>query len=81
MKPYVVEMTIRSVVMAEDEDDAYRTGADLFREIARDEAPDVDVLREVLDVRHLPTGWDLMCLPYGGDGNTRLKDLVADQSA
>jgi hypothetical protein len=76
MKPFVVEFTLRTVVMAEDESDAYSVAEDEFREIASDARPDVDVEREVHSAKDLPTGWDLRCIPYGGDGNTRLDAIL-----
>lgn len=38
---------------------------------------DAFVARAVRSEAHLRDGWDGMCLPYGGDGNTRIKDLLA----
>ena len=31
---------------------------------------------EVQTIDELKFGWDKDCIPYGGDGNTRLKDLL-----
>ena len=80
MKPFVVEMTIRTVVMADDEDSAFIVARTQFREIASDEKPDVFVEGEVGDEDDLPDGWDLGCLPYGGDGNTRLSEIIGDRA-
>lgn len=79
MKPYVIEYRLRTVVMGEDENDAYSNALDVFSEVAGDAEPIVDVEREVSSANDLPTGWDLMCLPYGGDGRTRLKDIIESQ--
>ena len=76
MKPFVVEFTVRSVVMADDEHHAFSVARDQFREIASDVTPDVFVENEVKSEDDLPEGWDLVCLPYGGDGNTRLEALI-----
>jgi hypothetical protein len=81
MKPYVVEFTFRTVVMGEDEIRAYGVARDQFRDIVRDETPDIWVEGEVRSEDDLPEGWDLMCLPYGGDGNTRLSEILAPVSA
>jgi hypothetical protein len=81
MRPFVVEMTIRSVVMADDSDHAFIVAREKFRDIARDERPDVFVDEEVRSEDDLPDGWDLGCLPYGGDGNTRLADIIGDRAA
>lgn len=76
MKPYVVEFTLRAVVMADDEAHAHCVATDEFRDIARDDDPDVSVEREVHGAPDLPSGWDLDCLPYGGDGNAMLRELI-----
>jgi hypothetical protein len=76
VKPYVVEMTVRAVVMAEDEAHAHVVANRQFRDIAGDEEPDVSVEKEVRTQADLPHGWDLGCLPYGGDGNTRLEAII-----
>ena len=77
MKPYMVEITVHAVVMADDESQA----ADLARrdagEIARNEdkhaISGVFEIKSVADLRH---GWDGRCIPYGGDEDTRLEDLL-----
>jgi hypothetical protein len=76
MKPYVVEMTIRTVVMAESQAHAHMVAENAFADIARDEQPDVSVEKEVRTQADLPDGWDMGCLPYGGDGNTRLEAII-----
>lgn len=81
MKPYVVEMTVRTVVMADDEHHAFSVARDEFRDIARDEKPDVWVDEEVKTEADLPPGWDIGCLPYGGDGKTRLADIIGARAA
>ena len=81
MKAYVVEIIVRSVVAAEDEIHAYGVARTNFREICGDSRPDIEVEREVCEQRDLPSGWDMKCLPYGGDGKTELKDLVSDHPA
>ena len=32
----------------------------------------------ILSLDELPGSWDKMCLPFGGDGETRLKDLLPE---
>jgi hypothetical protein len=60
---------------------------DEAEEIAREEAlnalyedraepAEVDIRGEVRSKRDLRDGWDLMSIPYGLDGNTRLQDLL-----
>lgn len=81
MKPYVVELTIRAVVVAEDEVHAYCVAESAFRDMARDEDPEIWVEREVHSKSDLPSGWDLQCIPYGGDGSTYLAAFIADLAA
>lgn len=77
MKPYAVEVTLHMVVMADDLKRARKVGRQFARDAARkDEFDDVFVLREVTSEDELPDEWDGTCVPYGGDGNTRLKDLL-----
>jgi len=80
MKAYVVELTVRTVIMAHDEHDAFIAARTQFRDIARDETPDVFVDDEVRTEDDLPDGWDLGCLPYNGDGETRLADIIGNQA-
>jgi hypothetical protein len=79
MKPFVVEFRIRAVVMGEDESDAYCNAMNNWREIASDSPAIIDVEREVFSAKDLPSEWDLQCIPYGGDGNTRLEALLGEQ--
>lgn len=76
MKLYVIEVTLRTVVQAEDDIDAILVGEQNLSEIIGDARPDVDVLREVSEQRHLPSGWDFGCLPYGGDGIERIGEIL-----
>lgn len=81
MNAYVVEFILRSVVVAEDEAHAHCVAESVFREIARDEDPDVSVDREIHSRHDLPLGWDVHCIPYGGDNNTNLEELLAERAA
>lgn len=38
---------------------------------------DVDVVREITKGK-LPDGWDEKCIPFGGDGNTRIGDFLGE---
>ena len=75
-KFYEVEIKTTVVVLAEDEIDAYSRAREDMSEIKSDTDFDVDVIKD-LTGETLPTGWDGMCIPYGGDGNVRIKDLCA----
>lgn len=82
-KFYETTITITAVVQADNATDAYLVTRDQMREIFRDiDHPDITVGNRIGSVKDLPKEWDGMCLPYGGDGNTRLKDLlpVKDQA-
>lgn len=77
MKPYLIEITTHAVVMAEDEDHA-RSVADSYKREAfgDDPNPRIEVECEVAKLQDLEHGWDGECIPYGGDGNTRLAELL-----
>ena len=76
MPLFEVELKTTVVVFAEDEADAYQAAQEDMQEIKRDTEFDIDVIK-ALDGEVLPSGWDGMCIPYGGDGNARIKDLCA----
>jgi hypothetical protein len=76
VKPYVIQYTVRAVVIAEDGNDAYSVAEGGWREIRGDAQPLIAVDGEVKSAESLPHGWDLRCLPYGGDGRTRLSELI-----
>lgn len=77
MKPFLVEITTVAVVIADDEVHAESVAVDLKRDICgEDPSPSISVDTTALTLASLPHGWDGECLPYGGDGNTRLKDLL-----
>ena len=80
MPIYNVKVTIETtmVIVADDEDHAYDIARDEAREAINDNRPDpnIDVRGEVTSIQHLRDGWDGNCVPYGGDGNTRLSELL-----
>ncbi|MDR5824728.1 hypothetical protein [Caballeronia sp. LZ043] len=82
LKPYSVEISIVTVVMASDEDHAIDVAKHTAGEALRDlSAYDYDygTPREIKTDEHLArVGWDKACLPYGGDGRTTLKDILAE---
>lgn len=78
LKPYLVTLEYNAVVMAESPIDAYSVASREASEIVRDGEADVSTGYELTSVDQLTVhGWDGMCLPYGGDGKTRLKDIFA----
>ena len=77
MKPYILDLMTTVVVMADTPEHAAIVANDLRREIAMDSEFEVDgTPRELISVCGLRGGWDGDCVPYGGDGNTRLKELL-----
>ena len=81
MPLYNVEVSVRCtmVVQADDAEHAFDVARNDWREGVSDSdaSPTVIVTGDVRSEAHLREGWDGMCLPYGGDGNTRIKDLLA----
>lgn len=78
LKPYVVTIKYTAIVMAESEIDAYSVACDHQREIQSDEEADISTGHELTGEDQLAAhGWNGECLPYGGDGNTKLKDIFA----
>ena len=81
MKAYYVELKIAAVVMAYSELDAMGIADIEAREIVLETDPEADCATEIKSIDHLQrldALWDGMCIPYGGDGNTRLKDLLPE---
>lgn len=66
------------VVVADDEDHAYQVAQENSREAIDNDrpAPDVRVRGEVTSEKHLRDGWDGQCVPYGGDGNAKISELL-----
>lgn len=77
MPLYEMEYTLRTVVQAESIDDAYAVAESVVREAVSDEDPSIDCHGEIKEAKKLPDGWDDNCLPYGGDGKTRIRDILA----
>lgn len=77
MKPFLVEMRITVVVMAEDNIHAMLVGNDVAREAMNDKMPKAYRSEPVLTEADLRDGWDGECIPYGGDGNTRINEFLA----
>ena len=73
-----VQLDMVMVVEAEDDDQAKQIGRENWSEavIDADVRPTVQVTGDVTSLRHLRDGWNGECIPYGGDGNTRLKELL-----
>lgn len=82
MPLFNVEVTIATtlVVEAADANDAYFVAKDSIQQAIKDAPPQTDIFvrGQVSSEQDLSAGWDGDCLPYGGDGNTRLRELLVD---
>lgn len=80
MPLYNVDVTLdfTMVVQANDETKALATAYGEWRDAMDDgdEVPTLIFAGEIASEKHLRDGWDAMCLPYGGDGITNLRDLL-----
>lgn len=79
LKPYFVELRVNAVVMAESVIDAMAVAECEARDIVSDCDMDAEDAVEVKSLEHLARldhKWDGECIPYNGDGNTRLKDIL-----
>lgn len=77
MKLFQFELTTIVVIAAEDQAHALQiaeSGAAEF--FADDISPRIELDGEVTSLDQLRHGWDGECIPYGGDGRTRLDDLL-----
>lgn len=80
MKPYMVSLTTYGVVMAYDEENAVAVAAHYTKEIQEEYwEPVINVCGEVKGEADYDHGWDGECIPYGGDNETRLSQLVGDK--
>lgn len=78
MKRYwKVELRTEAIIEADGEDHAREIARELERDILSDtDDMEIDVVGEVTQLVQLPYPWDGECIPYGGDDDTRLKDLL-----
>lgn len=73
---FTVELSTTAVVQADDATDAYRKAMSEQRDICGDTDMEIQVGEEIASIDALPGLWDGDCIPYGGDRNTRLTDLL-----
>ena len=77
-KLFIVEISTTAIVAGKDWAEARRNASSHLSDIIGDSDPQIDVAGEIKSLDNLPDGWDSMCLPYGGDGESRLKDLLPE---
>lgn len=77
----VIDIPLHVVIEAEDDDHAWEIAHDDINEVLQDvdlrRLAQICVLKEVKSTKDLPPDWDDRCIPYGGDGNTRIADLMS----
>lgn len=78
MKLYSVTAEIEYVIAVEDDEDEHDVAEDVWTEVRWDSDPAIWVDREIKTLKQLPSGWDGMCIPYGGDGNARIQEIVGE---
>ena len=74
-----VTMTTHVVVVADDEAHAYDVAEQNAKRAFDDdymETPRISLNGKVSNASNLKHGWDGDCVPYGGDGNTRISKLL-----
>jgi hypothetical protein len=78
LKAFAVELTTFAVVMAKDRDHAAVVAEGMKRIIQEDDSsPLITVGLQIVRAEDAGRGWSGHCIPYGGDGNTRLDQLLA----
>jgi hypothetical protein len=68
MQLFTVELTTEIVVVAEDESDAIAHARESLRDLDDDH-----YAAHAAPMRHMPSNWDLSCIPYG-DGDPTDRD-------
>jgi len=83
VKPYFVTLAVVAVVMADSRAEASAVAQEHRSEIFRDVPPadigyvvgsEINTQEDLSGIQN--GGWSLDCIPYGGDGNTPLCDLL-----
>lgn len=77
MPLYVFEVKTEVVVYGKDLMDACQNCEDDLSDIKSWSEFETDFIDKIVNSSQLAQyGWDDVCLPYGHDGNTRIKDLL-----
>jgi hypothetical protein len=75
---FAVTLSTTAIVEAADEDEALEVARDEQRDICGDHDLDRNLIGEVTSIADvLSHGWDERCIPYGGDGNTTLGEILS----
>ncbi len=76
----IYEFTVKQTILVEAEDSRHA------QYVAEDAIPELDwqnyhveFEQEVYTQGDIGCDWDIECIPYGGDGNTKLKDLLPEE--
>lgn len=82
-KFYAVEVRTVAVIQVEDDEDDIMAETIADSEVtdivtdAKHNAMEFNSMGEIKNLKDLQQyDWDGKCIPYGGDGNTRLEDLL-----
>lgn len=77
LRLFAVELTVIAIVQAESEQEAEVVAESERRDICNDTDMEVGFVSEVKSLKDAQShGWDERCLPYGGDGNTTVGELL-----
>ena len=77
MGVYMVEIVTYGVVVAENAQEAKQKATQFKNEIFRDDGdPEITVQLKIKNEKELTNKWSGDCLPYGGDGNTSIRNLL-----
>ncbi|MFJ3047028.1 hypothetical protein ACIPEN_14450 [Herbaspirillum chlorophenolicum] len=75
-KLYRVAVEFEMVVQTESEDDAYFVAQRYMKDAIEDSGALIIVGSIIENPNDLPEFWDDMCLPYGGNGVQRIKEIL-----
>jgi hypothetical protein len=85
MKPYALTISITTIVMADNEQHARFVAehekGEIFGDAYGDQIKYSPATEMTCEADLSKVNWDGFCLPYGGDGNTRLNDILASIEA
>lgn len=78
MKIFAVELSVVTVIAADDRDEAVRQAKRWKRDIIDDEpAPSIHITREVTCKGDLPSKWKGDCIPYGDGSDSSIDEILS----